>query len=92
MKSKPMEMSSAPANMIDEHDIPDHEVEGAAHDLMRAEKHKANKPLMKKVARHLNSQKKAISSIQDLKEMRNDAMKPEMDEASEMDAPPMKKK
>lgn len=52
-------------------DIPQHEVEGAAHDLIRAEKHKSNKRLMKKVKKHLAFQASAISSIQDIKDARN---------------------
>ncbi len=68
--------------------IPDHEVESAAHDLMRAEKHKSNKKLMKKVHKHLAGQKKAISSIQDLREMRNEMAKGEMENGAEDDETP----
>lgn len=66
-----------PEDMQDNEDgeIPHHEVESAAHDLMRAEKHKANPKLMAKVHEHLNGQKQAIHSIQDLKNARNSMMK-----------------
>lgn len=55
--------------------IQDYEVHSAAEDLMRAEKHKSNPKLMKKVHAHLNNQKKAIKSIQDIRDARNDMMK-----------------
>lgn len=55
--------------------IHEHEVHSAAQDLLRAEKHKGNHKLMKKVHAHLSQQKKQINSIQDLKQMRNDMMK-----------------
>lgn len=56
-------------------EIPDHEVESAAHDMMRAEAHKANPHMMKKIHAHLEKKKKAITSIQDLKDLRNESYK-----------------
>lgn len=55
----------------DKEDIADHEVESAAHDLMRAEMHKANPHMMKKVHAHLAKKKAAITSIEGLKSARN---------------------
>lgn len=71
-----------------EMEIHDHEVEAAAHDLMRAEKHKSNPKLMKKVHKHLKGKVKEIKSIQDLVAMRNHMHKmegnePEADESGE---------
>lgn len=59
----------------DESEIHDHEVESAAHDLMRAESHKANPKMMEKIHAHLEKKKKQITSIQDLKDARNDMLK-----------------
>ena len=50
----------------------DHEVESAAHDMMRAEMHKQNPKMMKALHKHMAKKAKAIASIQDLKEMKND--------------------
>lgn len=54
------------------------EVECAAQDLLRAEKVKQNPELLKKAMAHLEEQKKAIdsiTSIDDLKKVRNEKMK-----------------
>lgn len=45
------------------------EISGAADDLMRAEKHKKKPKLMKAVASHLEEKKRAITSIQQLREL-----------------------
>jgi hypothetical protein len=73
-KKEPMKTEMGESDKMEsmeEKEIPDHEIESAAHDLLRAEKHKSNHKLMKKVHDHLSSKKKAIESIQDLKDMRN---------------------
>jgi hypothetical protein len=68
MGDKMMEDSESADTMKSEKEIPDHEVEGAAHDLMRAEMHKSNHPLMQRVHAHLTKKKNAITSIQDLRD------------------------
>lgn len=76
---KEMEME---VEMEDEKEggIMDHEVECAAQDLLRAEKIKQNPELFKKAKEFLASEKKtidAITSIEDLKKIRNKKMKEE---------------
>ena len=68
---KAMEGSESMNTMMSEKEIPNHEVESAAHDLMRAEMHKINHPLMAKVHAHLAKKKAAITSIQDIKDARD---------------------
>ena len=67
-ESMKKEMSESPATEKAEQEFPDHEIECAAHDLMRAEMHKSNHPLMQRVHAHLTKKKNAIPSIQDLKD------------------------
>lgn len=72
-----------------EDQIPEHEVHAAAQDLLRAEKHRNNPGLMKKVHEHLSDQKNHISSIQDLSKLRNKMMTEPKEEMSEnVDASP----
>jgi hypothetical protein len=52
-----------------------HEVESAAHDIMKAEHHKSKPKLMKLVHEHMNKGMKAIKSISDLKHARNESFK-----------------
>lgn len=67
--SQPVDLTKKKKNKIE-----DYEVEGAMNDLMRAEKHKENPELMKRVAalagRH-SKQLSKIKSIEDLKKLRN---------------------
>lgn len=79
-KKEPMKMEieieeSDEMESMEEKEIPDHEIECAAQDLMRAEKHKANKELMKKVHAHLSDKKKTIESIQDIRDAKKQMFK-----------------
>ena len=49
----------------------DYEAKDAMDTLMRAEEHKQNPDLMKRVHKHVQRKKKAIRSIQDLRDLSN---------------------
>lgn len=72
-KAKPL--APAPVEAPKKKKYEDHEVEGAMSDLMRAEKHKADPHLMKRVhalaGRHMKAIK-SIRSVQDLKDIYQD--------------------
>jgi hypothetical protein len=57
--------------------IPDYEVDSAMETLLRAEEHKKNSKLMDKVHAKLSTKKKAITSIQGLKERKQSLLKDE---------------
>lgn len=66
-----------PAEGTEPNEPMEHEVKSAADDMMRIEEHKKNHKLMAKVHEHLHGKAKAIKSIQDLKDARNDMNKKE---------------
>ncbi len=62
-----------------------HEVESAAHDIMKAEHHKSKPKLMKLVHEHMNKGMKSIKSIDDLKHARNESFKKHKDSYANAD-------
>lgn len=70
-----MKETAASPMMDEDGEIPQHEVESAAHHMMMAEKHKSNPKMMKKIHEHMNGQMHAIKSIQDIKNARNESFK-----------------
>lgn len=72
MKAMDPEEMGESKEMKDAEGPADHEIESAAHDMMRAEMHKQNPKMMKALHKHMAKKAKAIASIQDLKEMKND--------------------
>jgi hypothetical protein len=67
-------MPSEPVKHVDGSDN-DYEAESALEDLMRAEKHKGNKELMKRVVKRAEEKSGKIRSIADLKAAYNDEAK-----------------
>lgn len=66
-----------------EMEMPEHEVDAALEDMMRVENHKKNKALMKKLKKKLMDKKEAISSIEDLEALRNEAFTKDKEDSEE---------
>ena len=77
MKEMDMEEMHDDMEMEDEgeSEMSDMEVECKARTLLEAEKIKKDEKLMEKINKYFDDQKKQISSIQDLKDLRNKAFK-----------------
>lgn len=61
------EVAAMPAAPSDKGDHHDYEAKDAAETIMRAHEHMANDDLMKRVDKHLDRKKKAISSMDELR-------------------------
>lgn len=70
-------MTGEPPEGTEPNEPMEHEVKSAADDMMRVEEHKKNPKLMSKVHEHLHGKAKAIKSIQDLKDARDEMHKKE---------------
>jgi hypothetical protein len=84
MKESPaMEAMESPAEAASEESFEPHQIEDAAHAIMKAEEHKSNPALMKHVNKHLAKKKHAIDAAMGLKKlkMKADSRLNEMNEA-----------
>lgn len=74
-----IEMPSAEKKEAKSKKFDKYEIEGAFHDLTRAEEHKKNPALMKEIHKHAKSKLKDIRSIADLRHAANTVDKAEDD-------------
>jgi hypothetical protein len=63
----------------------EYEIKGALDDLMRAEEHKANPKLMAAVHKHAHKKKKALSSISELRQKRQEMSEEKLPKEEELD-------
>lgn len=75
--AKKSEMQSMPSPKMEDHKYDSYAVQSAFDTLMRAEEHKNDPVMMKHVHKKLKKHKRAIKSIQDIKDAREEMLEDE---------------